>query len=114
MTDCHQLFIIMYDYRDHCIFCICITAAVSETVTMETTATVEASAPTQAEPTQSHWPDFDQKVSELEDWLTLLSRMLKSCRVVVADIPDIEEASFKHKVGTDCLFRVHVTQIKCQ
>jgi len=65
---------------------------------MTTSEVVETSVPTQAEPMLSRWPNFDQKVDELDDWLTLLSRMLKSCNVVVGDIIDIEEASFKHKV----------------
>ena len=65
---------------------------------MTTSEVVETSVPTQAEPMLSRWPNFDQKVDELEDWLTLLSRMHKSCHVVVGDISDIEEASFKHKV----------------
>ncbi|KAJ8315397.1 hypothetical protein KUTeg_007547 [Tegillarca granosa] len=38
----------------------------------------------------SPWPDFDKSVAELRDWLTLLERMLKSQRVTVGDVSDIE------------------------
>ena len=70
------------------------SVSVSETITMETRLTLESSPAT-----QSWWPEFDQKVAELEDWLTLLSHMLRSSRVMVADIADIDETSFKHKVS---------------
>ncbi|XP_069136952.1 dystrophin-like isoform X1 [Argopecten irradians] len=39
----------------------------------------------------SPWPDFDKSLAELRDWLTLLERMLKSQRVTVGDIKDIEQ-----------------------
>jgi hypothetical protein len=42
--------------------------------------------------------DFDRSVSELRDWLTLLERMLKSQRVTVGDISDIEQTIMKQKV----------------
>ena len=75
------------------------SVSVTETITMETRLTLESSPATQTEPTQSRSPEFDQKVAELEDWLTLLNHMLRSSRVMVADIADIEETSFKHKVS---------------
>lgn len=42
--------------------------------------------------------DFDRSVAELRDWLTLLERMLKSQRVTVGDISDIEQTIMKQKV----------------
>ena len=75
------------------------SVSVTETIAMETRLTLESSPVTQSEPTQSRSPEFDQKIAELEDWLTLLNHMLRSSRVMVADIADIEETSFKHKVG---------------
>ena len=47
------------------------------------------------------WSDFDQSVAELRDWLTLLERMLKSQRVTVGDIEEIEQMTKKQKVGTE-------------
>ena len=44
------------------------------------------------------WSDFDQSVAELRDWLTLLERMLKSQRVTVGDIQEIEIMIQKQKV----------------
>ena len=73
------------------------SVSVTETITMETRLTLESSPVTES--TQSRSPEFDQKIAELEDWLTLLNHMLRSSRVMVADIADIEETSFKHKVG---------------
>lgn len=46
----------------------------------------------------SQWPDFDKSTAELRDWLTLLERMLKSQRVTVGDIKDIEQMIQKEKV----------------
>ncbi|XP_060563443.1 dystrophin-like [Ruditapes philippinarum] len=43
------------------------------------------------------WSDFDQSVAELRDWLTLLERMLKSQRVTVGDIEEIEQMTKKQK-----------------
>ncbi|XP_063403799.1 dystrophin-like isoform X1 [Mytilus trossulus] len=45
----------------------------------------------------SQWPDFDKSTAELRDWLTLLERMLKSQRVTVGDIKDIEQMIQKEK-----------------
>lgn len=45
--------------------------------------------------------DFDQSVAELRDWLTLLERMLKSQRVTVGDIEEIEGMTKKQKVRTE-------------
>lgn len=42
--------------------------------------------------------EFDRSVAELRDWLTLLERMLKSQRVTVGDISDIEQTIMKQKV----------------
>jgi dystrophin len=47
------------------------------------------------------WSDFDQSVAELRDWLTLLERMLKSQRVTVGDIEEIEQMTKKQKVRTE-------------
>ena len=44
------------------------------------------------------WSDFDQSVAELRDWLTLLERMLKTQRVSVGDIQEIEMMIQKQKV----------------
>ncbi|KAH3739241.1 hypothetical protein DPMN_045890 [Dreissena polymorpha] len=44
------------------------------------------------------WSDFNQSVAELSDWLKLLERMLKSQRVTVGDMEEIEELSNKQKV----------------
>ena len=44
------------------------------------------------------WSDFDQSVAELRDWLTLLERMLKTQRVCVGDIQEIEMMIKKQKV----------------
>ncbi|XP_061169275.1 dystrophin-like isoform X1 [Saccostrea echinata] len=41
--------------------------------------------------------DFDRSVAELRDWLTLLERMLKTQRVTVGDISDIEQTIMKQK-----------------
>ncbi|XP_052240299.1 dystrophin-like isoform X2 [Dreissena polymorpha] len=43
------------------------------------------------------WSDFNQSVAELSDWLKLLERMLKSQRVTVGDMEEIEELSNKQK-----------------
>lgn len=45
------------------------------------------------------WTEFDQSVAELRDWLTLLERMLKSQRVTVGDVEEIEQMVLKHKVS---------------
>ena len=47
----------------------------------------------------SQWPDFDKSIAELRDWLTLLERMLKSQRVTVGDIKDIEDMKQKEMVS---------------
>lgn len=52
----------------------------------------------------SPWPDFDKSVAELRDWLTLLERMLKSQRVTVADVSDIEHTINNHQVCHKTLF----------
>ncbi|XP_012946043.2 dystrophin [Aplysia californica] len=55
------------------------------------------SCPTQevAPPTPSSWLDFDKSISELRDWLTLSEHMLKSQKVTVADLKDIEQMRLK-------------------
>ena len=45
------------------------------------------------------WSDFDKTVAELQDWLTLLERMLKSQIVTVGDLQEIEITIQKQKVG---------------
>ncbi|XP_067674722.1 dystrophin-like isoform X3 [Haliotis asinina] len=52
----------------------------------------------QAEKQQSSaWPDFDKSVGELRDWLTVLERMLKTQKVTVGDIKDIEQIISREK-----------------
>ncbi|WAR08769.1 hypothetical protein MAR_018759, partial [Mya arenaria] len=46
---------------------------------------------------KSDWSALDQSVAELRDWLTLLERMLKSQRVAVGDMDEIEELIKKYK-----------------
>ncbi|XP_041352153.1 dystrophin-like isoform X2 [Gigantopelta aegis] len=48
-------------------------------------------------PASPLWPDFDKAVAELRDWLTKLERLLKSQRVTVGDIKDIEQMISKEK-----------------
>lgn len=62
-----------------------------QTVVIETRQTTEVNQ-------SSLILDFDRSVAELRDWLTLLERMLKSQRVTVGDISDIEQTIMKQKV----------------
>ncbi|XP_078330229.1 dystrophin-like isoform X4 [Crassostrea virginica] len=61
-----------------------------QTVVMETRQTTEVSQ-------GSLIVEFERSVAELRDWLTLLERMLKTQRVTVGDIPDIEQTIVKQK-----------------
>uniref|UniRef100_A0A8W8JFQ6 Dystrophin n=1 Tax=Magallana gigas TaxID=29159 RepID=A0A8W8JFQ6_MAGGI len=61
-----------------------------QTVVIETRQTTEVNQ-------SSLILDFDRSVAELRDWLTLLERMLKSQRVTVGDISDIEQTIMKQK-----------------
>ena len=63
-----------------------------QTVVMETRQTTEVSQ-------GSLIVEFERAVAELRDWLTLLERMLKTQRVTVGDIPDIEQTIVKQKVS---------------
>ena len=63
-----------------------------QTVVMETRQTTEVSQ-------GSLIVEFERSVAELRDWLTLLERMLKTQRVTVGDIPDIEQTIVKQKVS---------------
>ncbi|CAG5117360.1 unnamed protein product, partial [Candidula unifasciata] len=49
----------------------------------------------------SSWMEFDRSVSELRDWLTLLEHMLRSQKVTVGDIKDIEHMIQKQKRESD-------------
>ena len=61
----------------------------------------QAQALQQTSPTvKPDWSEFDHSVAELKDWLTLLERMLRSQRVTVGDVEEIEQMALKHKVGT--------------
>ena len=44
------------------------------------------------------WEDFDKSLTELRDWLTKLEKLLKTQRVTVGDIKDIELMISKDKV----------------
>ncbi|XP_033125074.1 dystrophin-like isoform X4 [Anneissia japonica] len=45
----------------------------------------------------SPWPEFDNAVAELRDWLRLLDHMLRSQTVTVCDLQEIEEMIGKQK-----------------
>ncbi|XP_053396069.1 dystrophin-like isoform X7 [Mercenaria mercenaria] len=56
------------------------------------------------------WSEFDQSVAELRDWLTLLERMLKSQRVTVGDIEEIEQMTKKQKdIGSE--YHLHMPEL---
>ncbi|KAK3712452.1 hypothetical protein RRG08_002782 [Elysia crispata] len=46
-------------------------------------------------PSTSSWLEFDKSVSELRDWLRLLEHMLRSQKVAVGDLKDIEQMQIK-------------------
>ncbi|XP_071957062.1 dystrophin-like isoform X2 [Antedon mediterranea] len=46
---------------------------------------------------QSPWPEFDNAVAELRDWLRLLDHMLRSQTVTICDLQEIEEMIGKQK-----------------
>ena len=55
-------------------------------------------SPTYTKPPPLPWPDFEQEVNELQDWLILLQHVRKSQIVTVGDIVEIEETIIKQKV----------------
>ncbi len=71
----------------------------------ETVPTVQSSdvppSPTYSKPPALPWPDFEQEVNELQDWLILLQHVRKSQIVTVGDIIEIEETIIKQKVQTN-------------
>ncbi|GFN77849.1 dystrophin, partial [Plakobranchus ocellatus] len=56
---------------------------------------VESSGRQREAPSTSSWLEFDKSVSELRDWLRLLEHMLRSQKVAVGDIKDIEQMRTK-------------------
>ena len=50
-------------------------------------------------PSTSSWLEFDKSVSELRDWLRLLEHMLRSQKVAVGDLKDIEQMRAKQVVS---------------
>lgn len=74
-----------------CYFVVVKVSQMQQTVVIETRQTTEVNQ-------SSLILDFDRSVAELRDWLTLLERMLKSQRVTVGDISDIEQTIMKQKV----------------
>ena len=49
---------------------------------------------------------FEEDVTDLSDWLLMLSHLRKSQTVVVGDIKDIEESLLKQKVN--CFVTLHI------
>lgn len=77
--------------HESAIFVLVKVSQMQQTVVIETRQTKEVNQ-------SSLILDFDRSVAELRDWLTLLERMLKSQRVTVGDISDIEQTIMKQKV----------------
>lgn len=77
--------------HEYAIFVLVKVSQMQQTVVIETRQTTEVNQ-------SSLILDFDRSVAELRDWLTLLERMLKSQRVTVGDISDIEQTIMKQKV----------------
>lgn len=77
--------------HESAIFVLVKVSQMQQTVVIETRQTTEVNQ-------SSLILDFDRSVAELRDWLTLLERMLKSQRVTVGDISDIEQTIMKQKV----------------
>ncbi|GFR63471.1 dystrophin [Elysia marginata] len=50
-------------------------------------------------PSTASWLEFDKSVSELRDWLRLLEHMLRSQKVAVGDLKDIEQMRTKQMVS---------------
>lgn len=78
-------------FHEYAIFVLVKVSQMQQTVVIETRQTTEVNQ-------SSLILDFDRSVAELRDWLTLLERMLKSQRVTVGDISDIEQTIMKQKV----------------
>ncbi|XP_052810329.1 dystrophin-like isoform X2 [Mya arenaria] len=76
-----------------------VDSSIHEIFTQVKEAQTKAAVPLATSPKdgKSDWSALDQSVAELRDWLTLLERMLKSQRVAVGDMDEIEELIKKYK-----------------
>ena len=96
--------------------CFCFNSTVREHIHAESVIKAESAAmvqsaeippsPTYTKPPPLPWPDFEQEVNELQDWLILLQHVRKSQIVTVGDVVEIEETIIKQKVKSNKTLKV--------